>query len=335
MEKRTLGREGLRVSAIGLGCMGMSGIYGHADETECIETIHRAIDLGIGFLDTSDAYGSGHNEELVGRALRGRRHEVLLATKFGQIRDAHGHLAAIDGTPEYVRRAFEASATRLQTDHIDLYYQHRVDPNVPIEETVGAMARLVAEGKVRHLGLSEAAPSTLRRACAVHPIAAIQTEYSLWWRDPEEELIPTCRELGVGYVAYAPLGRGLLAGAVMRPEELPDNDNRKRHPRFIGDAFRHNLKLVDAVRRLAEKKGCTAAQLALAWVLHKGGDIVPIAGAKTRAHLDENADAAEVALSAADLDELEQAVPRGVGDRYPDAILRTVQPVVETMRRRR
>ena len=329
MEHRELGRSGLRVSAVGLGCMGMSGIYGVADEQESIATIQRAAELGVVFLDTSDAYGNGHNEELVGCAIRGIRNQVVLATKFGQVRDDHGHLTAIDGSPDHVRRAFEASARRLGVDHIDLYFQHRVDPAVPIEDTVGAMAGLVSEGKVRHLGLSEASPSTLRRAHAVHPIAALQTEYSLWWRDPEEELIPTCRELGVGYVAYSPLGRGLLTGGVTPTQEFPEDDNRRRHPRFIGDAFKQNLKLAGAVRSLAEKKGCTPAQLALAWVLHRADGIVPIPGAKTRPHLEENARAVGVELTPDELHELEHALPAGVGDRYSEVMLRTVEPVIE------
>jgi aryl-alcohol dehydrogenase-like predicted oxidoreductase len=331
MEQRELGRSGLVVSAIGLGCMGMSGIYGPADEQESMATIHRALDLGMTFLDTSDAYGSGHNEELVGRALRGRRHEAVLATKFGQVRNAQGQLTEVNGRPEYVRQAFEASARRLGVDHVDLYFQHRVDARTPIEETVGAMARLVEEGKARYLGLSEASPSTLRRAHAVHPIAALQTEYSLWWREPEVSLIPTCRELGAGYVAYSPLGRGLLTGAVTRPEELPEDDNRRRHPRFLGEAFQQNQRLVEAVRQLAEKKGCTPAQLALAWVLHSGPDLVPIPGAKSRGHLEENAQAAAIQLSAEEMRELEQGLPSGAGDRYPEAIMRTLEPVRESV----
>lgn len=331
MQQRELGRSGLRVSAIGLGCMGMSGIYGAADEQESIATIWRALELGVTFLDTSDAYGNGHNEELVGRALRGRREHVVLATKFGQVRNAQGQLTELNGRPGYVGKAFEESARRLGVDHIDLYFQHRVDPKTPIEETVGAMARLVDEGKVRHLGLSEASPSTLRRAHAIHPIAALETEYSLWWREPESELIPACRELGVGYVAYSPLGRGLLTGRISRPEDLPEDDNRRHHPRFVGAAFQQNLSLVAAVRRLAERQGCTPAQLALSWVLHRGPDLVPIPGARSRGHLEENAQAVAFELSADEMKALEEGLPRGAGDRYPEAILRTVQPVRESV----
>ncbi len=316
LRQRVLGC-GLTVPALGLGCMGMSEFYGAADEAESIAVIHRAIDLGL-MLDTADMYGTGRNEELVGRAIRGRRDKIVLATKFGNVRGPNGEFLGVDGRPDYVRQACEASLKRLGIDVIDLYYQHRVDPKTPIEDTVGAMAELVRQGKVRYLGLSEAAPQTLRRAQAVHPIAALQTEYSLWSRDPEAEILPTCRELGVGFVAYSPLGRGFLTGRFRRPEDLPEDDWRRNHPRFAGDNFRRNLALADAVRDLAAEKGCTPAALALAWVSAQDPHIVAIPGTKHRRYFEENLAAAELSLSDADLRRLDEAFPPGVtaGERY-------------------
>jgi aryl-alcohol dehydrogenase-like predicted oxidoreductase len=317
---RTLGRDGLTVSAQGLGCMGMSQMYGAADRAESIATVHRALDLGVTFLDTSDVYGSGHNEELVGEAIAGRREEVQLATKFSLSRTPDGGMV-IDGRPENVRACAEASLRRLGVEVIDLYYQHRVDPRVPIEDTVGAMAELVAEGKVRHLGLSEASAASIRRAVAVHPIAALQSEWSLWTRDPEEEVLAVAREHGIGIVPFSPLGRGFLTGAIRSPEDFGEDDWRRGHPRFTGEAFTANLRLVDAVRELAEEKGVTAGQLALAWVLAQGEDVVPIPGTKRRAYLEENVAAAAVDLSAGDLDRLDAIAPPGVaaGGRYVDS----------------
>jgi aryl-alcohol dehydrogenase-like predicted oxidoreductase len=300
--------------------MGMSEFYGTSDEQEAIATIHRALELGIDFLDTADMYGPFTNEILVGRAIAGRRDQVVLATKFGNERREDGSWIGINGSPEYVHQACEASLRRLGVDHIDLYYQHRVDRSVPIEDTVGAMAELVNAGKVRYLGLSEAAPETVRRAHAVHPISALQTEYSLWTRDPEEEVLPTVRELGIGFVAYSPLGRGFLSGRWRAPEDLPEDDVRRNHPRFQEENFRRNLELVRRVEEIAREKGVTPAQLALAWVLHQGEDIVPIPGTKRRRYLEENVAAVDVRLTDDDLRRLDEAAPRGAtaGDRYAD-----------------
>ena len=309
------------MGAIGLGCMGMSEFYGRADEGEAIATIHRALDLGVTLVDTADMYGPYTNEELVGRAIAGRREEVVLATKFGIVRDADDpSRRGVEGRPEYVRKSIEGSLGRLGVDHVDLYYQHRVDPDTPIEDTVGAMAELVREGKVRYLGLSEAAPDTLRRAHAIHPISALQTEYSLWSRDPEDEVLPTVRELGIGFVAYSPLGRGFLSGRFQSPEDLEEGDFRRRNPRFQGENFQRNLELVERVREIAEEKNATPAQLALAWVLAQGEDIVPIPGTKRRERLEENVAALDVELTDADLERIEAAFPKGAtaGDRYPD-----------------
>ena len=309
------------MGAIGLGCMGMSEFYGTADEGEAIATIHRALDLGVTLVDTADMYGPYTNEELVGRAIAGRREEVVLATKFGIVRDADDpSRRGVEGRPEYVRKSIEGSLGRLGVDHVDLYYQHRVDPDTPIEDTVGAMAELVREGKVRYLGLSEAAPDTLRRAQAIHPISALQTEYSLWSRDPEDEVLPTVRELGIGFVAYSPLGRGFLSGRFQSPEDLEEGDFRLRNPRFQGENFQRNLELVERVREIAEEKNATPAQLALAWVLAQGEDIVPIPGTKRRERLEENVAALDVELTDADLERIEAAFPKGAtaGDRYPD-----------------
>ncbi len=324
--KRRLGRDGPEVSAIGLGCMGMSEFYGAGDEQESIATIHHAIDRGVTFLDTADMYGVGKNEELVGKAIRDRREGVFLATKFGNVRGPAGEFLGVKGDPDYVRSACEASLRRLGVDVIDLYYQHRVDPHVPIEDTVGAMARLKEEGKVRFLGLSEAAPRTIRRAAAVATIAAVQTELSLWSRDAEAEVLPTVRELGIGYVAYSPLGRGFLTGQIKSPDDFPDDDFRKFHPRFQGENFDKNIALVHEVEAMAKEKGCTTAQLALAWVLAKGDDIVPIPGTKRVKYLDENIGALEVKLSRADLDRLDEILPPGAaaGMRYHERGMATV-----------
>lgn len=325
MLKRKLGAD-ITVSAIGLGCMGMSEFYGPSDEANSISTIHRAIDLGVNFLDTADIYGQGHNEELVGRAIRDRRNEVFLATKFGNVRAADGTFVDVSGRPEYVRRACDASLKRLKVDVIDLYYQHRVDPKTPIEDTVGAMAQLAKEGKVRYLGLSEAAPSTLRRACAVHPIVALQTEYSLWSRDPEAEILPTCRELKVGFVAYSPLGRGFLTGRFKGPEDLSPEDWRHHHPRFEGENFEHNLRLVKAVQRMASEKDCTPAQLALAWTLARTEDIIPIPGTKQQHYLEENLGAIHLSFTAEELRQLDKAFPLGAaaGERYSAQGMKTL-----------
>jgi aryl-alcohol dehydrogenase-like predicted oxidoreductase len=317
MYKRKLG-AGLEVSALGLGCMGMSDFYSGRDEAEAIATIHRALDLGVDFLDTADIYGVGANEELVGRALAGRRDKVVVATKFGNVRSADGRFLGVNGKPDYVRQCCEASLRRLGVDVIDLYYQHRVDPETPIEETVGAMAELVRAGKVRWLGLSEAAPATIRRAHAVHPIAALQTEYSLWSRDPEDELLPTVRELGIGFVAYSPLGRGFLTGRFRTADDFAPDDYRRHSPRFQGENFEKNLRLVDRIDALAAEKRCSPAQLALAWVLAQGDDVVPIPGTKRRAYLEQNVGALDVRLSEADLERIDRDLPPGAaaGERY-------------------
>jgi aryl-alcohol dehydrogenase-like predicted oxidoreductase len=318
MERRVLGNSGLEVSAMGLGCMGMSEFYGTSEEQESIATIERALELGIDFFDTADMYGPFTNEMLVGKALRGRRSEAVIATKFGNERREDGSWVGINGSPKYVRKACDASLKRLGVDHIDLYYQHRVDTTVPIEETVGAMAELVAAGKVGYLGLSEAGPSTIRRAASVHPIAALQTEYSLWSRDVEDELLSLCRELDIGFVAYSPLGRGFLSGGIRSIDDLAEDDRRRRMPRFQGDNFKKNLELVDRVAEIAREKGVTPGQLALAWVLGQGRDIVPIPGTKRRSYLEENADAAGIDLSDEDLERIDEASPLGsaAGDRY-------------------
>ncbi|HJT88757.1 MAG TPA: aldo/keto reductase [Bryobacteraceae bacterium] len=326
MERRKLGRNGPEVSALGLGCMGMSEFYGPADEAESIGTIHRAIELGVNFLDTADVYGRGKNEELVGRAIRDRRDGVILATKFGNVRGPNGEFMGINGRPEYVKQACDASLKRLGIEYIDLYYQHRVDRETAIEETVGAMADLVRAGKVRFLGLSEASPQTISRANAVHPIAALQTEYSLWARDPEGEILGTCRRLGIGFVPYSPLGRGFLTGRFKSPDDLPEGDWRRRQPRFEGENFRRNLRLAEAVKQIAGEIGCTPAQLALAWVLAQGKDIVPIPGTKHVGLLEENVGALSVHLTEEHLRRLEEIFPVGVtaGARYPEPGMRVV-----------
>ena len=325
MQKRTLG-QGLQVSAMGLGCMGMSDFYGGRDDNEAIATIRRALDAGVTFFDTADMYGAGRNEELVGRAVRERRSDVIIATKFGNVRNPDGTFAGVNGKPDYVRQCCDASLKRLGVDVIDLYYQHRVDPDTPIEDTVGAMAALVREGKVRWLSLSEAAPQTIRRAHAVHPIAALQTEYSLWSREPADEILPTVRELGIGFVAYSPLGRGFLTGQIKSVDDLEPDDYRRNSPRFQGDNFAKNLKLVDEIKAIATAKDCSPSQLALAWVLAQGDDIVPIPGTKRRKYLEENAGALNVKLTADDVARIDRMIPPGAasGARYAPHALRAV-----------
>ncbi len=320
MKTRQLGRNGLTVSAIGLGCMGMSEFYGIGDEAESIATIHRALELGVTLLDTADMYGPFTNEKLVGKAIADRRDQVILATKFGNVRGEDGSFLGISGTPEYVHQACNASLQRLGVDYIDLYYQHRVDPKVPIEETVGAMAELVQQGKVRYLGLSEAAPATIRRAANVHPISALQTEYSLWSREPEDEILATVRELGIGFVAYSPLGRGFLSGSITSPDDLAADDFRRRAPRFQGENFYKNLQVVDRVKEIAAEKGVTPGQLAIAWLLAQGDDIVPIPGTKRRAYLEENVAAVDITLTQTELNRIDEVAPKNIaaGTRYPD-----------------
>lgn len=326
MKTRTLGASGLQVSAMGLGCMGMSQAYGTRDDGESRLTLLRALEIGLTFLDTADAYGGGENERLIGGMLRTRRQEVVLATKFGILRDANGNPRGVDGSPAYAARACDASLQRLGVDQIDLYYLHRVDPNVPIEESIGAMAELVTSGKVRHLGLSEASPETIRRAHAVHPIAALQSEYSLWNREPELAVLPTCRELGIGFVPFSPLGRGFLSGTVTTTLDMPSDDFRRNLPRFQGEHLERNLELVRTMEGLAVKRGCTLSQLALAWILAKGDDLVPIPGTKRRTFLESNAAAADVELSQADAAALDEAFPIGAasGARYPADMMKLV-----------
>ncbi len=326
MQLRKLGHSSFSLSALGLGCMGMSEFYGTRDDQESIGVIHRALDLDVNFLDTADVYGNGKNEVLVGKAIKGRRDKVVLATKFANVRDAAGNFIGISGRPEYVRQACEASLRRLQIEAIDLYYQHRVDSNVPIEETVGAMSRLVEEGKVRCLGLSEAAPATIRRAHKTYPISALQTEYSLWSRDPEDEIIPLCRELEITFVPYSPLGRGFLTGKFKSTDDLEAGDWRRNNPRFQGENYQRNLDLVNRIEEMSREKNCKPAQLALAWVLAQGEDMVPIPGSSHRPHLEENLAALEISLSAKELKRIDEVAPKGVaaGERYPEGGMKVV-----------
>jgi aryl-alcohol dehydrogenase-like predicted oxidoreductase len=326
MRHRKLGNSDLEVSAIGLGCMSMSGVYGPGDDAESVAVVHEALDRGVNFLDSSDMYGWGHNEELLGRALKGRRDRALLATKFGQVRSPDGKGNLVDGRPEYVQQACDASLKRLGVEVIDLYFQHRVDPKVPIEETVGAMARLVEQGKVRTLGLSEAAPPTIRRAHAVHPLSAVQSEYSLLYRNPAEEILPTARELGITFFAYSPLGRSFLTGTIHTAADIPEGDRRLQHPRFQAQNLEHNARLVARIEAIAREKGVRPAQLALAWLLARGEDIVPIPGSKRRSHLEENVGAVDVRLDARDVQRIDEAMPAGAaaGTRYPEAQMKGV-----------